>query len=174
MGSAAGRRIISPWPCGRGVCSDGKACCPAFPYAFCADLSDPDIAGPGAATSHRARASRAPPYWPQTVRRIDGQRGAGSKAASIRAEVPVARGWTGANLTFALRSGMMPDGDVFGGGTAEVVQAVTSFLDDADRETPTVKGARPICRINREWQPRLPRQTQMQGSPPWSIHRGRC
>ncbi|MDZ4094395.1 MAG: cytochrome c [Paracoccaceae bacterium] len=57
-----------------------------------------------------------------------------SKAPAILADVLVAKGWTVANMAYALRTGVMPDGDVFGGGMAEVVQAGTSFLDNADRE----------------------------------------
>ena len=58
----------------------------------------------------------------------------GSKAPPILAADLVAKGWTVANMAYALRTGVMPDGDVFGGGMAEVVQAGTSFLDEADRE----------------------------------------
>lgn len=57
----------------------------------------------------------------------------GSVAPSILAPDLVARGWTVANMAYALRTGVMPDGDVFGGSMAEVVQAGTSFLDEADR-----------------------------------------
>jgi mono/diheme cytochrome c family protein len=58
----------------------------------------------------------------------------GSKAPPILAAVLVAKSWTVANMAYALRTGVKPDGDVFGGGMAEVVQAGTSFLDEADRE----------------------------------------
>jgi mono/diheme cytochrome c family protein len=58
----------------------------------------------------------------------------GSKAPPILAADLVARGWTVANMAYALRTGVMPDGDVFGGGMAEVVQAGTSFMEEADRE----------------------------------------
>ena len=58
----------------------------------------------------------------------------GSKAPAILAADLVAKGWTVANMAYALRTGVMPDGDVFGGGMAEVVQAGTSCLDEADRE----------------------------------------
>ena len=58
----------------------------------------------------------------------------GSKAPPILAADLVARGWTVANMAYALRTGVMPDGDVFGGGMAEVVQAGTSFLEEDDRE----------------------------------------
>jgi hypothetical protein len=51
----------------------------------------------------------------------------------ILASVLAAKGWTVSNMAYALRTGVMPDGDVFGGSMAEVVQAGTSFLDDADR-----------------------------------------
>ena len=58
----------------------------------------------------------------------------GSKAPPILATDLAAKGWTVANMAYALRTGVMPDGDVFGGGMAEVVQAGTSFLNEADRE----------------------------------------
>lgn len=49
------------------------------------------------------------------------------KPADLRAE-----GWTVANLAFALRTGVMPDGDAFRGSMGEVVQGGTAFLSDAD------------------------------------------
>ena len=58
----------------------------------------------------------------------------GNKAPPILAADLVAKGWTVANMAYALRTGVMPDGDVFGGGMAEVVQAGTAFMGDADRE----------------------------------------
>lgn len=58
----------------------------------------------------------------------------GSKAPPILAAVLAAKSWTVANMAYALRTGVKPDGDVFGGGMAEVVQAGTSFLDKADRK----------------------------------------
>ncbi len=58
----------------------------------------------------------------------------GSKAPPILAADLVTTGWTVTNMAYALRTGVMPDGDVFGGSMAEVVHAGTSFLDDSDRE----------------------------------------
>ena len=58
----------------------------------------------------------------------------GETGPSIRSETLGAYGWTVASLAYALRTGVMPDGDVFGGSMTEVVQAGTSFLDEADRE----------------------------------------
>ena len=58
----------------------------------------------------------------------------GSVAPSIRAEDLVAAGWTVSNLTYALRTGMMPNGDAFGGSMAEVVSHGTAFLDEDDRQ----------------------------------------
>jgi len=58
----------------------------------------------------------------------------GSKAPPILAAGLAATGWTMANMAYALRTGVMPDGDVLGGSMAEVVHAGTSFLDDADRD----------------------------------------
>lgn len=57
----------------------------------------------------------------------------GSAAPSIRASDLLTTGWTQKNLDYALRTGMMPNGDVLGGSMAEVVSAGTSFLTDADR-----------------------------------------
>lgn len=58
----------------------------------------------------------------------------GSVAPSIRAEELVGTGWTVDNLAYALRTGMMPNGDAFGGSMAEVVQFGTVFLDEEDRQ----------------------------------------
>ncbi|WP_370321752.1 cytochrome c [Oricola sp.] len=41
-------------------------------------------------------------------------------------------GWTVASLSYALRSGITPDGDVFGGSMGEVVRDGTAFLSDDD------------------------------------------
>lgn len=57
----------------------------------------------------------------------------GSKAPSILAANLSARGWTVANLAYALKSGLLPNGDAFGGSMAEVVAEGTSYLTDADR-----------------------------------------
>ncbi len=43
-------------------------------------------------------------------------------------------GWTAASLSYALRTGITPSGDVFGGSMSEVVREGTSFLTDADRD----------------------------------------
>ena len=58
----------------------------------------------------------------------------GSSAPSILAADLAEKGWTVANLSYALKAGIKPDGDVFGGSMAEVVQGGTYFLDDSDRE----------------------------------------
>lgn len=57
----------------------------------------------------------------------------GGAAPAIQPGVLLAKGWSVTNMAYALRTGVMPNGDVFGGSMAEVVQAGTSFLDDADR-----------------------------------------
>lgn len=57
----------------------------------------------------------------------------GSVAPSIRAPDLTAAGWTTANLAYALRTGVMPNGDAFGGSMAEVVRDGTAFLDEDDR-----------------------------------------
>lgn len=58
----------------------------------------------------------------------------GSRAPSILAPDLVQRGWTVKNLAYALKTGLLPSGDAFGGSMAEVVAEGTSFLTDADRE----------------------------------------
>ena len=56
----------------------------------------------------------------------------GGKAPSIRADDLAEHGWTVDDLAYALRSGITPSGDVFGGSMAEVVQYGTGFLTDDD------------------------------------------
>ena len=56
----------------------------------------------------------------------------GGKAPSIRAEDLLEGGWTADDLAYALRSGITPTGDVFGGSMVEVVQHGTRFLNDDD------------------------------------------
>ena len=56
----------------------------------------------------------------------------GDKAPSILPDDLKARGWTVDNLAFALRTGVMPDGDAFGGSMGEVVQGGTAFLSEED------------------------------------------
>lgn len=57
----------------------------------------------------------------------------GDKAPAIDVNTLRKRGWTVESLSYAMRTGIMPDGDVFGGGMGEVVSYGTSFLTDADR-----------------------------------------
>ncbi|MFD0979575.1 c-type cytochrome [Tropicimonas aquimaris] len=56
----------------------------------------------------------------------------GGNAPSLLTADLRAKGWTVENLAFALRTGVMPDGDAFGGSMGEVVQGGTAFLTDAD------------------------------------------
>ena len=56
----------------------------------------------------------------------------GGKAPSIRTRDLVSEGWTTDDMAYALRSGITPSGDVFGGSMAEVVRYGTGFLSDAD------------------------------------------
>ena len=58
----------------------------------------------------------------------------GDKAPAIDFETLQKRGWTVDDLAYALRTGVMPDGDVFGGAMGEVVNYGTSFLTDDDRK----------------------------------------
>lgn len=59
---------------------------------------------------------------------------AGSVAPTIPAADLVARGWAVPNRAYALRTGVMPDGDVLGGSMAEGVQYGTAYMNDADLE----------------------------------------
>ena len=58
----------------------------------------------------------------------------GTSAPSILVADLSARGFTVANLSYALQSGVLPNGDAFGGSMSEVVAQGTSFFTDADRE----------------------------------------
>jgi mono/diheme cytochrome c family protein len=57
----------------------------------------------------------------------------GNKSPPIDTETLAMRGWSLANLSYALKTGLKPDGDAFGGGMGEVVMQGTRFLTDADR-----------------------------------------
>ncbi|SEM80839.1 c-type cytochrome [Palleronia pelagia] len=56
------------------------------------------------------------------------------KAPSIRPGALAEGGWTVSSLSYALKSGLTPSGDAFGGSMAEVVREGTRFLSDADRD----------------------------------------
>jgi mono/diheme cytochrome c family protein len=58
----------------------------------------------------------------------------GGKAPAIDYETLQMRGWTVNSLAYALRTGVKPDGDAFGGSMGEVVMYGTSFLTDEDRK----------------------------------------
>lgn len=58
----------------------------------------------------------------------------GSSAPSLLVEDLVQRGWTVPSLAFALKSGVLPTGDAFGGSMAEVVLNGTAYLSESDRE----------------------------------------
>ncbi|MBD8892533.1 c-type cytochrome [Roseibium litorale] len=57
----------------------------------------------------------------------------GGKAPPVTRAALLERGWTVNTLKYALQSGIMQDGDVFGGSMAEVVRDGTAFLTDEDR-----------------------------------------
>lgn len=57
----------------------------------------------------------------------------GGKAPAIDYETLQMRGWTVSSLAYALRTGIKPDGDAFGGSMGEVVMYGTGFLSDQDR-----------------------------------------
>lgn len=56
----------------------------------------------------------------------------GGASPSITTSALAENGWTPDDLAYALKSGILPDGDVFGGSMAEVVRDGTSFLTDED------------------------------------------
>ncbi|PCI04427.1 MAG: cytochrome C [Hyphomicrobiales bacterium] len=56
----------------------------------------------------------------------------GGKSPPITSTKLLAEGWTFSNLKYALRTGVRPDGDVFGGAMGEIVREGTSFLNDND------------------------------------------
>lgn len=56
----------------------------------------------------------------------------GGKSPSITSAKLLTKGWTLSSLKYALKTGVRPDGDVFGGAMGEVVRDGTSFLNDDD------------------------------------------
>ncbi|SNT26597.1 Cytochrome c, mono- and diheme variants [Antarctobacter heliothermus] len=56
----------------------------------------------------------------------------GKRAPSILSADLQAADWDADSLAYALRTGITPEGDVFGGSMAEVVNDGTAFLSDAD------------------------------------------
>lgn len=55
------------------------------------------------------------------------------KAPAITTAALKTAGWTPTDLAFALRSGVKPDGDTFGGGMGEVVRDGTAWLRENDQ-----------------------------------------
>ena len=62
----------------------------------------------------------------------------GSKAPAIDYKTLRKRDWTVDSLAYALKTGIMPDGDTFGGSMSEVVQQGTRFLTNEDRRAMAV------------------------------------
>lgn len=58
----------------------------------------------------------------------------GGKAPAIDTETLLSRGWDVDSLAYALRSGITPSGDAFGGAMGEVVLYGTQYLTDEDLE----------------------------------------
>lgn len=56
------------------------------------------------------------------------------KIPAITAEALTKAGWTLKDLAYALKSGIKPDGDVFGGSMGEVVRDGTAFMQKKDLE----------------------------------------
>ncbi len=68
-----------------------------------------------------------------TDRRYEGGRGpGGEKIPPITPGALSANGWEREALIYALRTGIAPDGDVFGGSMVEVVRDSTQFWSEAD------------------------------------------
>ncbi len=67
-------------------------------------------------------------------RKFDGATGLpeGGKSPAISKEKLKKNGWTINKLKYALKTGVMPDGDVFGGSMGEVVRDGTRYLSDQD------------------------------------------
>jgi mono/diheme cytochrome c family protein len=57
----------------------------------------------------------------------------GGKSPPITTRALLKGGWTVNALKYALKTGVLPDGDAFGGAMGEVVRDGTSFLNDDDR-----------------------------------------
>ena len=57
----------------------------------------------------------------------------GGKSPPITSAALKKEGWTVSALKYALQTGIMPNGDVFGGSMGEVVRDGTAFLSDEDR-----------------------------------------
>lgn len=70
----------------------------------------------------------------QVEQRLHGADGLpdGGKSPSITSAQLLKNGWNVSNLAYALKTGIQPDGDAFGGSMGEVVRDGTSFLTDAD------------------------------------------
>ncbi|WP_299476928.1 cytochrome c [uncultured Roseibium sp.] len=58
----------------------------------------------------------------------------GGKSPPITSAALKEGGWTISSLSYALQTGVMPDGDVFGGSMGEVVRDGTAFLSEEDRK----------------------------------------
>lgn len=56
----------------------------------------------------------------------------GGKSPPITRNALKEKNWTVSNLKYALKTGILPDGDAFGGSMGEVVRDGTSFLSDDD------------------------------------------
>ncbi|PLX37142.1 MAG: cytochrome C [Hyphomicrobiales bacterium] len=71
-----------------------------------------------------------------TNRRLEGNPALpeGGSAPAISTAALHESGWKPGDIAYALETGIMPDGDVFGSSMAKVVDDGTSFLTDADRK----------------------------------------
>ncbi len=58
----------------------------------------------------------------------------GERVPAITAAALKEEGWSEADIAYALKTGLAPDGDTFGGSMGEVVSGSTKFLDESDRK----------------------------------------
>ena len=58
----------------------------------------------------------------------------GGKSPPISLQALKEQGWTAGGLKYALKTGVLPDGDTFGGAMGEVVRDGTRFMTDGDLE----------------------------------------
>ncbi len=56
------------------------------------------------------------------------------KVPAITAAALTVAGWTAADIAYALKTGLTPEGDALGGSMGEVISGSTAFLTDEDRQ----------------------------------------
>lgn len=90
------------------------------------------VTGPGhCGACHTPRNFAGARQVAQRFRGADGLPG-GGRSPSITAAGLQEAGWTMESLKYALKTGILPDGDIFGGSMGEVVRDGTSFMSNED------------------------------------------